>query len=167
MPLTIREFRVRHIVSARPPEKTVMSTVTHLARRFHVSADTIRHYTKLGLLTPNRDPDNGYRYYTLDDESRLRFILSAKKLGFGLRDIQKIFSVADAGDAPCPLVRELIEERVEQVRQEINDAQLLMTEMENAIGHWRSLPDKTPSRNRICHLIDAWQERTAQSDSLY
>jgi len=142
-----------------------MSTVTQLARRFHVSADTIRHYTKLGLLTPNRDPDNGYRYYRPEDESRLRFVLSAKKLGFGLRDIQQILSVAEVGDAPCPLVRELIEQRIVQVRQEISDAQLLMMEMDDAIRHWRRLPDKAPSASSICHLIDAWQERAIASHS--
>ena len=143
-----------------------MSTVTHLARRFHVSADTIRHYTKLGLLAPNRDPENGYRHYRPEDESRLRFVLSAKKLGFGLREIKKILSVAEVGDAPCPLVRELIEDRIVEVRQEICDAQLLMVEMNDAISHWRSLPDRAPSGSSICHLIDAWQERAAAGKPL-
>ena len=137
-----------------------MSTVTHLARRYHVSADTIRHYTKLGLLIPNRDPSNGYRRYRLEDESRLRFVLCAKKLGFGLRDIQTILSVADDGDTPCPLVREVIERRVVEVRQEIRDAQLLLLEMDNAISQWHGLPDRAPSGSSICHLIEAWTGRT-------
>lgn len=141
-----------------------MSTVTHLARRFHVSADTIRHYTKLGLLIPTRDPGNGYRQYRPEDESRLRFVLSAKKLGFGLRDIQQILSMAEGGATPCPLVRELIEERIAQVHQEIQDAQLLMAEMDDAIRQWRDLPDKPPTRSSICHLIDAWQRRAVASD---
>ena len=136
-----------------------MSTVTQLARHYHVSADTIRHYTKLGLLLPERDPDNGYRRYRLEDESRLRFVLSAKKLGFGLRDIQIILTVADDGDTPCPFVREIIEQRIDEVRQEINDAQRLMRQMDDAIQHWQQLPDRTPSGSSICHLIETWTER--------
>lgn len=142
-----------------------MNTVTDIARRFHVSADTIRHYTKLGLLVPERDAANGYRRYRLEDESRLRFVLSAKKLGFGLKDIQNILGVAAEGDTPCPLVRELIEKRICQVRQEISDAELLMSEMDAATREWRDLPDHVPSGSSICHLIEAWSNRTKAGPS--
>ena len=47
-----------------------MKTVTEIARRFNISADTIRHYTKLGLLSPDRDKANGYRRYGRRDEER-------------------------------------------------------------------------------------------------
>lgn len=136
-----------------------MNTVSNIARRFRVSADTIRHYTKLGLLKPVRDPSNGYRHYRLEDESNLRFILSAKTLGFGLKDIQQILNVAQGGDTPCPLVRNMIEQRVVAVHQEIHDAQLLMLEMEAALSHWHDLPDRAPSAGAICHLIEAWTQR--------
>lgn len=142
-----------------------MSTVSELARRFHISADTIRHYTKLGLLIPNRDPFNGYRLYRREDESRLRFVLSAKKLGFGLKDIQEILSVAEAGDTACPIVRELIEHRVVKVRQEITDAQHLLLEMEDAMVHWNHLPDRAPSSSSVCHLIEAWCDRASLEHS--
>lgn len=136
-----------------------MNTVSKLARRCNVSTDTIRHYTQLGLLSPERDPHNGYRQYRLEDETNLRFILSAKTLGFGLKEIQQILNVAQGGDTPCPLVRSMIEQRVAAVRQEIHDAQLLMSEMEAAVNHWHDLPDRAPSPGAICHLIEAWTQR--------
>ena len=81
-----------------------MKTVTEFARRFNVSADTIRHYTKLGLLSPERDTANGYRRYGIQQERRLRFLLSAKRLGFSLKDIREILDMAASGDTPCPIV---------------------------------------------------------------
>lgn len=75
-----------------------MKTVTEIARRFNVSADTIRHYTKLGLLSPERDTVNGYRRYGIEQERRLRFLLSAKRLGFSLKDIRAILDMAASGD---------------------------------------------------------------------
>ena len=51
--------------------------VTDLARRADTTAETVRHYTDLGLLTPRRDPHNGYRQYNGVDLSRLRFGRSA------------------------------------------------------------------------------------------
>ena len=133
-----------------------MNTVSVMARRFHVSADTIRHYTKLGLLNPKRDPDNGYRQYRVEDESNLRFVLSAKTLGFSLKEIQKILSVAHDGETPCPLVRKMIERRLIAVREEINNARTLMLEMESAVDHWQDLPDRSSTSESVCHLIDSW-----------
>ncbi len=35
--------------------------VNELAKFCDVSPDTIRHYTRIGLLKPSRNPENGYR----------------------------------------------------------------------------------------------------------
>ena len=133
-----------------------MKTVTEIARRFNVSADTIRHYTKLGLLSPERDTANGYRRYGIEQERRLRFLLSAKRLGFSLKDIRAILDMAASGDTPCPLVRKLIDQRLETIREEMRDAQKLMSRMESASSDWSDLPDCAPSGESICHLIETW-----------
>jgi len=133
-----------------------MKTVTEIARRFNVSADTIRHYTKLGLLSPERDTVNGYRRYGIEQERRLRFLLSAKRLGFSLKDIRAILDMAASGDTPCPLVRKLIDQRLETIREEMRDAQKLMSRMESASSDWSNLPDCAPSGESICHLIETW-----------
>lgn len=133
-----------------------MNTVTAVAKRFNVSADTVRHYTKLGLLSPERDSANGYRRYRLKDERRLRFLLSAKRLGFSLKDINQILDMAESGNTPCPLVRRLIDQRLETVRQEMRDAQTLLERMESASRLWSELPDGHPSGDSFCHLIEIW-----------
>jgi DNA-binding transcriptional MerR regulator len=137
--------------------KDVMKTVTEIARRFNVSTDTIRYYTKLGLLSPGRDAVNGYRRYGLQDEGRLSFLLSAKRLGFSLKDIRNILDMAASGDTACPLVRQLIDQRLEAVREEMQSAQKLLERMESALGHWSQLPDRAPSGDSICHLIETWE----------
>ncbi|WP_019531441.1 MerR family transcriptional regulator [Dasania marina] len=139
-----------------------MKTVTELARCFNVSADTIRHYSKLGLLSPERDKLNGYRRYRLQDEQRLRFLLSAKKLGFSLKEVQKILATATTGDTPCPLVRKLIESRIAAIRNEMEEAQRLMARMETALDSWCELPDNMPSGASICHLIETWEQGSSK-----
>ena len=40
--------------------------ISDVAKMFHVSAGTLRHYEQAGLLAPEyTDPDTGYRYYGL------------------------------------------------------------------------------------------------------
>jgi DNA-binding transcriptional MerR regulator len=141
-----------------------MKTVTEIARRFNVSADTIRHYTKLGLLSPERDTNNGYRRYGVQQERRLRFLLSAKRLGFNLKDVREILDMTMSGDTPCPLVRKLIDNRLEAVQEEMRDAHKLMARMESATSGWRDLPDRAPSGESICHLIETWDSANSAGD---
>ena len=141
-----------------------MRTVTEFARLFNVSADTIRHYTKLGLLSAERDATNGYRRYGIEQEKRLRFLLSAKRLGFSLKEIQIILETAASGNTPCLLVRQLIDQRIEAIREEIFNAQKLMSRMELASGDWQKLPDREPSGESICHLIETWDNENSAED---
>ncbi len=142
-----------------------MTTVTTVARRFNVSADTIRHYSKLGLLCPERDTANGYRHYSLKDEARLRFLLSARKLGFSLKDIGQILDMAATGNTPCPLVRRLIDQRLQAMRKEMRDAQALLKRMESASKLWSAVPDGHPSGDSICHLIENWDSAGVTDES--
>jgi len=143
-----------------------MKTVTEIARRFNVSADTIRHYNKLGLLSPDRDEANGYRRYGRKDEERLRFLLSAKRLGFRLKDIREILDMAETGDTLCPLVRQLIDQRLAVVREEMMSAQALLTRMECASTSWSQLLDRSPSGESICHLIETWAYESSNSSGI-
>lgn len=141
-----------------------MATVKTIAMRFNVSADTIRHYTKIGLLVPIRDGENGYRHYTERDARRLRFLLSAKRLGFSLKEIQQILDMADSGTAPCSLVRELIDDHLKTTRREMLDTKILYERMEHAARLWEQMPSKVPSGDSVCHLIECWEEPVTVED---
>ena len=82
--------------------------VAQLAKAAEVSAETVRHYSELGLLRPSRDPHNGYQQFSQSDLQRLRFIARARRLGFSLKDVQAILARADSGSAPCAEVRDLM-----------------------------------------------------------
>jgi MerR family Zn(II)-responsive transcriptional regulator of zntA len=45
-----------------------------------VTPDTVRYYTRAGLLEPVRNPTNSYKEYGKQDRQRLGFILSARLL---------------------------------------------------------------------------------------
>lgn len=53
-----------------------------------VSVRTLHHYDQIGLLMPDRDPDNGYRVYSDEDLDRLQQILFFKACGFPLAQIK-------------------------------------------------------------------------------
>jgi MerR family transcriptional regulator, thiopeptide resistance regulator len=75
----------------------------HLGQRFYhtsqfaekasVSVRTLRYYDNVGLLSPSRYTEAGYRLYTDADFSRLQQILALKFLGFSLDEIKQCLQV--------------------------------------------------------------------------
>lgn len=60
-----------------------------------ISVRTLHHYDKLGLLRPNRHPENSYREYSEEDLNLLQQILFFKEIGFPLAKIKTLLSDAN------------------------------------------------------------------------
>jgi len=129
--------------------------VKQLARLCKVPADTVRHYTRIGLLKPDRDPANGYYQYRVSDSKRLDFIKKAKSLGYSLKEIEHILAESRKGKSPCPMVRELISRRIKENRAHLEQLMELQLRMENALESWEQMPDGVPDGDSICHLIES------------
>lgn len=129
--------------------------VQSLAKSLNVPADTVRYYTRICLLKPKKDPVNGYKYYSKEDQQRLSFILRARDLGFSLSDIKEILIRADQGDSPCPLVKDIIEKRLVEVKQKLEDMTALYQRMEAAVEDWKNRPNSEPCGKHVCHLIES------------
>jgi MerR family copper efflux transcriptional regulator len=69
-----------------------------LAKRAGVSIDTVRYYEKSGLLAPESRLASGYRRYSDEQVSRLRFIRRAQELGFTLKDIRELLGISKQKD---------------------------------------------------------------------
>ena len=132
--------------------------VSEIARQAGVTAETVRHYTREGLLTPERHPENGYQLFDQRDLERLRFIQRARTLGFGVAEIRDILEHADHGDSPCPMVRDLLASRLPQIRERIAELEALSTRMEQALAAWEEMPDGTPDGHSLCRLIESFPE---------
>lgn len=135
-----------------------MITANILAKKANVPIYTIRHYTNIGLLKPTRHPGNGYKVYRFSDTTRLHFILAAKDLGFTLTEISHILDEAQHGNSPCPTVREIIKQRIEDNQRKIKEMKLLQKKMESAFGNWSKMQNSMPNGESVCHLIESVAE---------
>lgn len=136
--------------------------VTELAKNTGVSADTVRYYSKIGMLKPERDADNGYQVYSGKDARRLRFIRAAKSLGFTLADIRAFFDDAEHGESPCPRVRALIEHRIEETERRLAELTGLHKKMVQALAAWQQMPDSHPTGDSVCALIESLEDLTSE-----
>lgn len=129
--------------------------ISELAKAASTSKDTVRHYVNLGLLHPQRNPDNGYLVFDETALNRLHFIRMARGLGLGLPDIQQVFADAGRSQSPCPRVRQLMEQRVAETRRHILELTALCERMERALEEWQDMPDSVPTGTSICKLIES------------
>jgi DNA-binding transcriptional MerR regulator len=133
--------------------------VSELAKQAGVTADTVRHYTRIGLLKPERDPVNGYQHYDATALKHLRFIQKARLIGFNLQEIGLIVHHKHQGTSPCPMVRGLMAKHLPKVRDHIAELQQQLTRMEQALEAWKEMPDSAPDDDNICPLIEHWNNQ--------
>lgn len=92
-----------------------------IAQRTGCNIETIRYYEKIGILAePSRDA-NGYRAYGEADVQRLRFILRARELGFGVDEIRGLLVLVDSQQQTCAEVRQRTELHLADVRSKMAD----------------------------------------------
>ncbi len=135
-----------------------MLTASVLAKRADVPLFTVRYYTRIGLLKPSRDLRNGYKLYKPTDRDRLRFISAAKELGFTLAEIKDILGHAVHGDSPCPMVRDVVEKRIEENKAKIREMKRLQKRLEAAAEMWKKMKNSEPDGHSVCRLIESFSE---------
>ena len=88
---------------------------------------------------------------------RVRFIQQARTLGFSLKQIAQIFEQSDSGDSPCPMVRDLLRQKVPETQKKIAELQAHLAKMEAALDAWEAMEDGVPNGHSICCLIEGWE----------
>jgi len=132
--------------------------VSDLAKAAGVSPHAVRYYAEMGLLRPLRRPGNRYRAFETADVRRLEFIRRAQRLGFSLKEIGTIFDLSRQGKTPCPMVRNIMQQRIPDAARDLKAVASLLHRMQAAARIWRGMPDGVPDGDSICHLIEAADE---------
>ncbi|MEL0586380.1 MAG: MerR family transcriptional regulator [Candidatus Thiodiazotropha sp. (ex. Lucinoma kazani)] len=140
-------------------------TINELAVKSEAPAQVVRYYARIGLIQPAGQQENGYRLFSHEDASRLRFIRLAKQLGFTLNEIKQIIRYADMDESPCDDVRNIIQHRIEENRLKIKTMMQLQSRMEQALEQWRHMPNGVPDGPSICYLIESIESN--ETEELY
>lgn len=115
------------------PSKEITYSISELAHEFDVTPRTIRYYEDEGLLTPLREGQT--RIYSHRDKIRLKLTLRGKRLGFSLAEIRELFDMYDTDKSSKTQLHsmiQLIEAKRGALRQQLEDIQMVMAELEAA-----------------------------------
>lgn len=98
-----------------------------LSRATGCNIETIRYYEKTGLLPDPPRTTAGYRIYSASHVARLRFILRARQLGFGMDDIGGFLGLDDGAAPSCAEVKYRTDRHLADVRSKIADLKRIET----------------------------------------
>lgn len=130
-----------------------------LASLTGVSADTLRHYERMGVLTRPVRSANNYRQYPVSAVDRVLLIRRALGVGFTLRELRQILAVRDRGGSPCRSVRDLAAGKVQDLERQIRDMQRMRRDLRSLLSLWDSRLQGTPQGERA-HLLESLSAAT-------
>jgi DNA-binding transcriptional MerR regulator len=128
-----------------------------LARLTGVSADTLRHYERLGILPTSQRTSGGYRMFSVSAIERVQLAQRALQLGFSLKELSEILRNRDSGGAPCHRVLKLTEAKLQSLGARIQELRQTQEYMRTLVRQWRKKLKQTPpgSKAMLLHsLID-------------
>lgn len=120
---------IEHIIAAKNvPSPTIdLHTIGEFALLANVSVKSLRYYEKIGLLKPESvNADTGYRYYSLEQLSRLNRIIALKNLGLSLGEIAQLL----ADNLSPSELRGMLRLKQAQLQDKIQDEQRRLAEVE-------------------------------------
>ena len=107
--------------------------IGEVAKRSGVQAETIRYYENVGLISQVARGINGYRHYSNSDVETLRFIKSARSLGFSVEDISRLLELWRNKRRSSAQVKELASRQVTRIEHKIGELESMRLALEKLI----------------------------------
>ncbi len=108
-------------------------TIGRVAKATLCKVQTVRYYEKIGILpSPGRSAGN-QRIYEQSHIERLAFIRHARDLGFTLKSVRELLSLADQPDQPCDVADTIARKHLLQVETRLERLLSLKTELKRMI----------------------------------
>ena len=108
-----------------------------------VSAKRIRYYEQIGLLQATKRSASGYRVYQETELHTLRFISSARRLGFSISQITTLLDLWRDKKRSNAAVREVARAHINELKNKINEMQAMVNVLSDLAErcHRSSRPD--------------------------
>ncbi len=114
--------------------------VAELAELAGVPASTVRFYERVGLLSPARRTDNGYRLFDPSAVDELAFINRTKGIGMSLEEIIELLTAWP--NTECRLLqdrlRSFLAERIEQIEAQRRELRAFQAQLSTVLGRLAS-----------------------------
>ncbi len=133
-------------------DKSKLFQIGEISKLFNISVSTLRHYEKIGLLSPEyTDPESGYRYYGIRQFEPLNTIRYLRALDMPLDEISEFLQNRD-----LDLIEEKLKKQKATVAEKLRRLSLVERKIDNRL---RQLSDAQNSVFDVVGLKDTPEYR--------
>ena len=73
--------------------KGIILNIGKAAKLSNLTVKTVRYYADIGLVSPVKNNNTGYRDFSEDDVARLQFVSKARKFNFTIQECEELLSL--------------------------------------------------------------------------
>ena len=122
------------------------------AKLSNLTVKTVRYYADIGLVSPVKNNNTGYRDFSEDDVARLQFVSKARKFNFSIQECKELLSLYSDKNRSSREVKALTLEKI----SEINVKLLELKDLKKQLSF---LADNCKGNDRPdCPILDALSE---------
>lgn len=112
--------------------------IAEVSKKYHISADTLRYYERIGLLPPVPRLTNGIRDYQEDDCNWIEFIKCMRLAGLPIEVLIEYVNLFQQGDETIQARHDLL--------------------VEEKLNLERKMAELTETHQRLCNKIKYYEE---------
>ena len=132
--------------------KGVILNIGKAAKLSNLTVKTVRYYADIGLVSPVKNNNTGYRDFSEDDVARLQFVSKARKFNFSIQECEELLSFYSDKNRSSREVKALTLEKISEI-----DVKLL--ELKDLKKQLSFLADNCKGNDRPdCPILDALSE---------
>lgn len=110
--------------------------IAEVSKLYDLSADTLRYYERIGLLSNITRNASGMRDYSDQDCARVQFVKCMRKAGVSIEALIEYMRLFEQGDDTIAARKALLEEQRDLVRKRIAEMQAGLDRLDYKIEHY-------------------------------
>lgn len=111
-------------------------TIKEICKKYHITADTLRYYEKIGLIDPVKKDQRGRRNYQEEDEKRIEFLKCMRSAGVSISAIQQYIMLLNEGSHTSSKRKEILIQQRGILEQKMKDMEETLTYLNYKIDHY-------------------------------
>ena len=109
--------------------------IAEVSKQFDISADTLRYYERIGLLSHVHRNESGIRDYGEQDLARIRFVKCMRGANVSIEALLEYMELFEGGDATLGARKAILEEE----RERMAEMQAGLDRLDYKIAHYEDL----------------------------
>lgn len=125
-------------------DNKIMYKIGEVTSQTGMTADTLRYYEKIGLISDISRNASGIRQYSDKDISKLKFIKRAQCMNFSLNEIKDLLSMREDPQHAKDEVRQLTADKLKSIETQLTELSTLRNELQLLINLCRGSKNGCP-----------------------